>query len=60
MELNNNNNDNNNNNNNNNNNRAEWKIQLTMQNKVHNKHQKKEEANLSLIVLNYYIIIFKE
>ena len=88
----------------NNYNRAEWKIQLTMQNrcisnrrfeetrtryiksealeillvvtqmmllidflirfhkdfKVHKKHQIREEVNLSLIVLNYYIIIFKE
>ena len=107
MELNNDNNDNNNdnNNNNNNNNRAEWKIQLSIQNSciftkrfeetrtinaksetleilwvvtqkmslinflihfykdfnvhVHKKHQMREEANLFLIVLNYYII-FKE
>ena len=28
--------------------------------KMHKKHQMKEEANLFLIVLNYYIIIFKE
>ena len=28
--------------------------------KMHKKYQIKEEANLFLIVLNYYIIIFKE
>ena len=97
-------NNNSNGNSNSNNNRAEWEIQLTMQNScistknledpctihtksepveiymgvtqkmslihflihfyedfnMHKKHQMKEEANLFLIVLNYYIIIFKE
>ena len=28
--------------------------------KMHKKHQMKEEANIFLMLLNYYIIIFKE